>query len=207
MVEILQQIYTNRSGLGVGFTDVHWTSSWTQRVSLIIGLMCNTYLEALFLPRLMICLGGKLTMCSWSYEVVRLDDYTSKLQVLEAFTVHCGKVSSIQLGFIRTVLAKNVEMNSTYSVCQLGNWLPEVSLRNLTQLDYLTHGAGVFGPWLSLSYILDKEGLDETEVPAFSEVKELSKRLDRHIRVWTWETSDMGDKWRVWRRGYEGGQE
>lgn len=61
--------------------------------------------------------------------------------------------------------------------------MAEVSLRQLTQLDSLTHGTGVFGPWLSLSYILDKEGLDETEVPAFSEVKELSKRLDRHVRV------------------------
>ena len=36
-------------------------------------------------------LGGKLTMCSWSYKAAGLDDYTSKLQVLEDFTRSEGK--------------------------------------------------------------------------------------------------------------------
>lgn len=86
VVEITQQIYTNRSGLGVGCTDINWTYSWIQIVSVIIASTCNIYLEALFLLGLMINLGGKLTMCSWSYKAAGLDDYKSKLQVLEEFT-------------------------------------------------------------------------------------------------------------------------
>lgn len=45
--------------------------------------------------------------------------------------------------------------------------------------------------------------MDETEVPAFTEVKELSKRLDRHTRLLAQEVSDVGGKWRVWRKGYQ----
>lgn len=37
VVEITQQIYTNRSGLGVGCTDVNWTYSWIQIVYAIIA--------------------------------------------------------------------------------------------------------------------------------------------------------------------------
>lgn len=45
--------------------------------------------------------------------------------------------------------------------------------------------------------------MDETEVPAFTEVKELSKRLDRHTRLLAQEVSDVGGKRTVWRRGYQ----
>ena len=91
VVEITQQIYTNISGLGVGCSVINWTYSWIQIVSVIIAPTCNIYLEALFLLGLMINLGGKLTMCSWSYKAAGLDDYKSKLQVLEEFTRSEGK--------------------------------------------------------------------------------------------------------------------
>lgn len=39
--------------------------------------------------------------------------------------------------------------------------------------------------------------MDETEVLVFTEVKELSKRLDRHTRL-------FHKKWTVWRTGYQG---
>lgn len=51
------------------------------------------------------------------------------------------------------------------------DWLR--SVKGGTQLYYLIHGTGVFEHWLLLNCILEKEGLDETEVPAFTEVKEL----------------------------------
>lgn len=46
--------------------------------------------------------------------------------------------------------------------------------------------------------------MDETErsLPSLR-LKNFQKRLDRHTRLLAQEVSDVGGKWRVWRKGYQ----